>query len=218
MQVRLINTTLSTAAVLLMMAGCADSEAGTPLAGGTTATTGTTSSTTPSGEPSTPASSDRYGAPPVNNPLDATKFLTQPCAALTPQQVQGFNLSAQGKPDTDSAIAKHTGPSCKWGSSDTGEGIDVHFVAGNKNGLADVYRAHGEGKWTGYWEVTSVDGYPGVFAFTTDGRPSGSCNLFVGISETLAFAINSQVQLKANACDLAKQVAAAVVETLKRGG
>ena len=84
--------------------------------------------------------------------------------------------------------------------------------------LADVYRTNQEGGWKGYWEETSVAGYPGVFAFTTDARPRGSCNLFVGISEPLAFAVGTDGRLKEQSCDLAKQVAAAVVETLKRGG
>jgi hypothetical protein len=77
-------------------------------------------------------------------------------------------------------------------------------VTGNKNGLADVYRARDEGKWTGYWEKTTVDGYPGVFAFTVDGRPNGSCNLFVGISEPLAFAVSATGRLKEQSCGLVK--------------
>lgn len=220
MQARLINRVLGVSAVVLVAAGCSETRAGTPIPDGTatTATGSTTVSSTPPSKPSTSQPSNRYGAPPVTNPLDVTKFLTSPCTAMTPRQLSGFNLPAQGKPDTDSAIAKNTGPSCNWFNSDAGEGFGVHFVTGNKNGLADVYRARGEGKWTGYWEETTVGSYPGVFAFTTDLRPSGSCHLFVGISDALALAVNSQVQLKEKSCDQAKQVAAAVLETLKRGG
>jgi hypothetical protein len=219
MRQRLVSTVLGVAA-MLAATSCSESQTGTPILGSTpaTATSGTTGPATSSSGPTTSGSGNRYGAPPVTNPLDVTKFLPKPCAALTPQQLRDFNLPAQGEPDTDSAIARHTGPSCGWTNSDTSTGIDVHFVTGNKNGLADVYRTHQEGDWKGYWEVTTVDGYPGVFTFTTDGRPRGSCNLFVGISETLAFAAATDGRLKEKSCDLAKQIAAAVVETLKRGG
>jgi hypothetical protein len=211
----LINRVLGAAAIVLAVAGCTDSRAGTPVSDGTTTIADPTGSTAPS---STPGSTERYGAPPVATSLNATKFLSQPCAALTSPQLQILNLPAQGKSDTDSAVARNAGPSCKWSNIDTSTGIDVQFVTGNKNGLADVYRTHEEGKWKAYWEETSVAGYPGVFADVTDLRPRGSCNLFVGISDTLAFGIGTTGRLKEQSCDLAKQVAAAVVETLKRGG
>src|SRR6266496_2231728 len=101
MRVPLTCTALGAAVVLLIVAGCSDSRAGTAVPDGTATPTvsGTTGSATPSGKPSTPGSTDRHGAPSVADPLDATKFLTQPCAALTPQQLQSFTLPAQGKPD-----------------------------------------------------------------------------------------------------------------------
>jgi hypothetical protein len=216
MHARLATTMCGIAAVVSMAAGCSETRAGTPINDRTTKTT--SGPTTPADTTGTSGSGDRYGAPPVTSPLDATKFLTHPCAALTPQQLRDFNLPTQGRPDIDSAIAKNSGPSCTWNNSDTANFVGVHFVTGNKSGLADVYRAHGEGKWGGYWQETTVDGYPGVFAFTTDGRPSGSCNLFVGISETLAFSVGPQGRLKEKSCDQAKQVAAAVITTMKGGG
>lgn len=220
MRAQLIHAVLGAAAVVLVAAGCSDSRTGTPIPDGTApAGNGKTSgSTTPSGTTSTPRPTNRYGEPPVANPLDATRFLSQPCAALTQAQLQSFDLPAQGKPDTESPVARHAGPFCGWTNSDRFNGVDVGFLTGNKNGLADLYRARGEGKWTGYWEETRVSGYPGVFHDVTDFRPRGSCNLAVGISDTLAFRVGTDGRLKERSCDFAKQVAGAVVETLKRGG
>lgn len=216
MRARSINAVLAAAAALLMVAGCSDSQPGAPTAMPTAGEP--TNSSVPSNEPSTPAPTNRYGAPRVASPLDATTFLTQPCAALTPQQLRDLDMPVQGKPDTDSAVAKHSGPGCGWTNSDLANGIGVSFTTGNKNGLADLYRARGEGKWTGYWEETTVDGYPGVFHGTTDLRSRGDCALAVGISDSLAFLVSEVGQLKEKSCDFAQQVAAAVVETLKRGG
>lgn len=203
-------------AVVLALAGCSNSEAGTPVA---TDTPGGTSGTTRSpGETSATGSSNRYGAPRVAQPLDATKFLAQPCSALTAQQLSNLNLPAQGKADTDSPIAKNSGPSCEWINSDTATSVGLSFTTGNKNGLADLYRANKEGKWTGYWEETTVSSYPGVFHGVTDARAQGSCNLAVGVSESLTFLVDIGGRLKEQSCDFAKQVAAAVVDTLKAGG
>lgn len=210
-----IRSVVWSTVIALTLASCSDSRAGMPVA---TDTPGGTIGPTPSSVETGATGGTRYGAPRVVQPLDAGKFLTQPCAALTTQQLGMFNLPTQGKPDTDSPIAKNSGPSCKWINSDTATGVGLGFTIGNKNGLADLYRAHEEGKWTGYWEETTVSGYPGVFHDVTDARSRGSCNLAVGISETLAFRVGTDGRLKEQSCDFAKQVAAAVVATVKAGG
>ena len=127
-------------------------------------------------------------------------------------------MPAPGKTDTDSAVAKSSGPSCLWINSDTATGIGVSFITGNKNGLADLYRANEEGKWTGYWEETTVSGYPGVFHDVTDARARGSCILAVGVTDTLTFLVDISGRLKEQSCDFAKQVAAAVLATVKAEG
>jgi hypothetical protein len=207
---------LGTVALVLALAGCSNSEAGTPVATNTPG--GTTGTARSPGETSATRPSNRYGAPRVAQPLDVTKFLAQPCAALTAQQLQNLNLPAQGKADTDSPIAKNSGPSCDWINSDTATSLGLSFTTGNKNGLADLYRANDEGKWTGYWAETTVSGYPGVFHGVTDARAQGSCNLAVGVSETLTFLVDIGGRMKEQSCDFAKQVAAAVAETVKAGG
>jgi len=102
-----------------------------------------------------------------------------------------------------------------------GEGTSVAFLKGNKNGLADLYRQQNSDQRYKFWEETTVDGYPAVFNGVVDNRSSGGCNLAVGVSDPLAVLVQEQLggqRRKENACDRAKQVAAALITTLKRGG
>ncbi len=135
---------------------------------------------------SPPTTADRYGAPKVANPLDATAFLTKPCSVLSTSQLASLTLPGPGTPDTEGGIAKYAGPSCGWKDSLNGSYTDVAFMTGNRNGLADVYRGRAIGRFDGYWVETSVDGYPGVFKGIAgpDHRKDGSCELDIGISET----------------------------------
>jgi hypothetical protein len=63
-----------------------------------------------------------------------------------------------------------------------------------------------------------VNGYPGVLADTHDGRPSGSCSLWVGITDQLAFTVVTSITTganKANTCTSAQHVGEAVITHLK---
>ena len=183
-------------------AGCMAKQNGTPTVG-----------SDPTG---TSTQGETYGAPRVGSPLDATRFLSQPCAVLTQAQLEGFGVSRAGEPDTDSEIARASGPGCLWHARpEVDSTIDVSFLTGNKNGLADTYRGRSRFK---FFEETTVEGYPAVFNDPSDGRPHGDCNITVGISDTLAFRAREEGGLVGQAvCDRAKQVAAAVIATLKAG-
>lgn len=177
-------------------------------------TTGAQKTTTSASKP------QDYGAPKVSTPLDASRFLSQPCAVLTPAQLQSLALPAQGKPDTDSQVAKTAGPRCFWINNDTPPtAIGVGFLTGNKRGLSDTYRGHEQGNFPGYFEPTEVDGYPAVFNDLSDGRAGGDCTITVGVSDTLALRASHQGSRFTGpaACDRAKQAAALVIQTLRGG-
>ena len=162
---------------------------------------------------STPPSSeqDRHGAPRVDRPLAPTRFLTEPCATLTQAQLAGLGIDTAGKPDTDSAIAEYAGPTCGW--QDNGETLGVGFVTGNKNGLADLY---GNRENYAYFEETMVNGFPAVFQDNIDLRDSGTCSISVGVTDNLHFKASEQGELDAQgACDRIKNVAGAVITTMK---
>jgi hypothetical protein len=135
---------------------------------------------------------------------------------LTQTQLDGFGVSRPGEPDTDSEIAKASGPGCLWHARpEVNSTIGISFLTGNKKGLSDTDR--GRSRST-FFEETTVEGYPAVFNDPSDGRPHGDCNITVGISEMLAFRAREEGGLVGQAvCDRAKQVAAAVIATLKAG-
>jgi hypothetical protein len=196
------------AVAVALVAGCSSKEVGSPTAtSGGSQPTGSTSTSNPGGS---------GGAPKVDEPLDASRLISQPCLALAPDQLQALQLPAQGKPDTDSETAKSAGPSCSWFDRDAGYGVDVGFLTANKNGLSDTYR--GKGRFKGYFEPTEVDGYPAVFNDLGDYRNDGTCNITVGISDTSEFRVGVQyTKLGTKSCDRAKEAAAAVIKTVKKG-
>jgi Protein of unknown function (DUF3558) len=209
MRVHPTKTTVAMAMGLVLLAGCAHDQGGAATTGGPTGSTDTV-------VPESTAPSTAGAAPKVTKPLDASKFLTKPCTVLTAAQRKDFNISRPGEPDTDSTIAKFSGPGCSWRNDDepVSTGYFMSFLSGNKNGLSDTYRG-GKEAFPGYFEPTEVDGYPAVFNDLSDGRPSGACNITVGISDTLTFRASEQGTRGAKSCDGAKAVASAVIQTLK---
>lgn len=158
---------------------------------------------------------DDYGAPRVAAPLDATPFLTKPCTVLTPPQLQVLDLPA-GTSDTDSSLAKSSGPGCFWTNSDSRSTVGFGFMTGNKNGLSDTYR--GRDRFRGYFTPTDVDGYPAVFNDVGDYRADGTCGMTTGISDTLTFIVSERGRLGVKSCDRVRQIASMVIKTVKSGG
>ncbi|MCE7008360.1 DUF3558 domain-containing protein [Kibdelosporangium philippinense] len=204
---RLRGFALTIIGLTLLGAGCTVTQTGSP-SSAPASTTRTTS----------PGAADRYGAPPVRNALDVSKFLAQPCSTLTSSQLSTLNLVPPGAADTTSEIAVHVGPGCIWRNSKINNRLGLTFMVGNENGLADFYRAHQDGDFQAYWIETEVDGYPAVFKDSYDYRPTGSCDLAVGISDTLTFRTNVQSNEGNKSCDQAKQGALLILQTLKAGG
>ncbi|GGS16235.1 MULTISPECIES: DUF3558 domain-containing protein [Actinokineospora] len=196
-------------AALCVIGLSACSESGTPTPGGDRETT--TNPRPTSGSTTTTAENDRYGAPSVENPLDATKQLKDPCSSLTADQQRALgNLEAFGSDPED------TDPSCLWKTPDLVTFV-VSYIVPNKNGLADLYRGQEQGQWE-YWEPTTVNGYPAVYQHASDNRSRGYCTISVGVTDQLHFSVFSRRAEPKTACDQVKEVAAAVVDTLKNGG
>lgn len=201
---------MATATVMMAAAvGCTETAAGNP---GPTSGGGEPSG---SGPPSSEGS-DRNGAPSVSDPLDADRYVADPCAALTQEQVAGFGFTGPGTPQTEGAIAEQAGPGCIWqGTAEEVGSIGVTYMTGNENGLADMYGTRDRYK---YFEETTVSGYPGVVGDTADGRDIGRCGISVGVSDSLYFRVLEQGDLDpVGACERAEQVAAAVIETMQGG-
>jgi len=93
----------------------------------------------------------------------------------------------------------------------------VAFLKANKNGLVDLYRGN-DSRPEAYWEETTVQGYPGVFHAGVDSRSAGQCTFAVGLDDALAMSIYETGKLGVGSCERVKQVAAAVIQTLKGQG
>jgi hypothetical protein len=200
--------------VLQAGAACSIKADGQPIPLSTTSQSDNT--TTSGGQSSDPA----HGAPRVEHPLDATRFIGQPCAALDQTQLATLAVQKPGIPTTSGAVAENVGPYCSWqypvGANGSVGSIGVGFLLGNKQGLSDSYRARDEFE---YFEPTTVEGYPAVFTDRSDRRQDGECNIVVGISDMLTFRSWESGRLDAQgSCDRAKQVAVAAMTTLKAGG
>jgi hypothetical protein len=211
----LIKASIGIAVAVVLVSGCSDKTNGTATPA-TTGGGGETTTTTTRG--STPTSGGGgSSAPKVNTPLDASKFLPQPCTALSATALQSFKITKPGTPDVDSELAKTAGPSCSWrnDSQPISWGYNVGFLTGNKNGLSDTYR--GRARFKGYFEPTEVDGYPAVFNDLNDSRDKGTCNMTIGISDTLAFRVSVTLDPDGGtkSCDESKKLASAVIQTLK---
>lgn len=209
------RTALVAVAAVTLVAGvaaCTSSTGGTPQPSEQTTTTTqtTTASKTTSTDP-------EAIAPKVANPLDASAFLPQPCAVLTVDQLKSLDVSKPGKPTTTGAVAEMAGPYCGWRNSrEPIIGYDIGFLTGNKNGLSDTYRGR---KRFEYFEPTTLDGYPAVFNDGNDHRDQGSCNITVGISDTLALraGVMASTTVGRESCEHAKKLASAAIATLKAG-
>jgi uncharacterized protein DUF3558 len=211
-----VHRSLIAVAVMLSLAGCTDAKGGTATPATTTDGGSESSSQAPNPSGSPSASN---GAPVIDNPLDAIRYLSQPCSVLSAAQLQQFNITSPGVPHVDDPAARATGPYCGWRTGDAiPRGFTVGFLVANKRGLADTIRG-GRDAFPGYFEPTEVSGYPGVFNDLVDGRSRGTCNLTVGISDTLAFQTTEQAgrDQGVKSCDDVKQMAAAVIQTLKEG-
>ncbi|KZB84946.1 DUF3558 domain-containing protein [Amycolatopsis regifaucium] len=188
-------------AAAALVAGCSGTKTGT-------------ASSEPSyttGAPS--ASSGSSGsAPKVSSPLKTSSIESNACSALSPAKRSELGLS-DGEQGTTSV-----GPGCSlFAVDDRLNQIDISPVLANKNGLSDVYDTKANDE---YFEPTEIAGYPAVYAAALDGRKSGKCGLFVGVTDQLAVNILVQYDHGAGAsdpCPVARKVGEAMIETLKEG-
>ncbi|MGH3621414.1 MAG: DUF3558 domain-containing protein [Sciscionella sp.] len=201
----------------LLAAGCSSgdtaAQAGSGGAGGAEPTFDDRSS----GAASSGSLSGPTEAPAVRNPLDASVYLSRPCALLSRQQVSTLGDYGPGRPGKKTDVGGGSGPSCTWDSTAEGPIIDAQLVTSDRNGLSDFYRARATmpKSYFGYFEPTTVDGYPAVFNDATDQRKFGDCALVVGIADKLVLGTSQQGGDGPKSCSVAKQVAAAVITTLK---
>jgi hypothetical protein len=145
----------------------------------------------------------------VPAPLSSGGVIDNPCSALRDSELTGIGLLT-GQATADSPKL------CRWKSS-TNElnSISLSAVPQNKGGISDIYAQKAQ---SAYFEPVSISGYPGVYASTNDARPSGSCQLWAGVTDQLALSVVTNIgagSLKTNPCPKAREVGEAMIAHLK---
>ncbi|UQS27370.1 DUF3558 domain-containing protein [Amycolatopsis thermalba] len=193
-----------TAALVALLAAAACSPSG-----------GTPQSTTngpATGAPTPSQANGRDVAPAVNAPLDATAFASNACKSLTKPQTEELGISSQGE--------QIEPRDCSWKFGATLDWVVQLFYTTVEGGLQNDYNKHAAGAYDngGYFEPTTITGYPAVFSNLSDFRASGTCDLNVGIGGDTIFHVTVTGPAGKDNCKAASTVAANVIETIKTGG
>jgi uncharacterized protein DUF3558 len=192
--------------------GCDTTEQGSP----TTQTAQRSTSIPPPGSTSSTAVTPLpfAGAPAVVNPLDASKFLDDPCLALTSVQITQLNVGAGKKSKA------YLGMACDWANPDTGGSVNLQFLARFREGLSAVYRANDEDKYATFNPIDDLAGFPAVIAEPSS-EPNDMCTMYIGVSDDLAMqlaVVESRDKVgQVDPCEVAKAVAPLVLQTMKAG-
>lgn len=183
---------------ILLAAACSSTSTGSPSAT-------TTDSLTP----------NLYGAPHVATALDTAKFQSNPCSSITSAQLATLDIGTSTRVATGGV-----GPTCNWAAN--GDGTKSTATIGyltSGAGLSSIYST--KSSYAVFTVLPDIDGYPAVSALTVDERSSGTCDISVGVSDSLAVDISLSVasgQYKSDPCTPNQQLAADVISNIKNGG
>lgn len=202
MNVRFRSAVVLVAVVGVVTGGCTGSNPGSP-----SPTSGPSSASSSRGLPGP-------GVPKVGNPLNAEKFLADPCSVITKAQA----AEVAGLTRSEADLAGVAGPRCEWSDSSRNDVAFAFIVAGG-GGLTGVYENSRMG--SAYFEPIEVAGYPAVFADVIEQRAEGLCSLAVGVRDDLLLNITSGFDSAspyyANSCPPVKKAAELALATMKGG-
>ncbi|WP_410656160.1 DUF3558 domain-containing protein [Amycolatopsis sp. lyj-112] len=172
------------------------------------------SSSTSTAAPSSNGHESHTKAPRVASPLEPAKYVESPCTTLTQEQQQEFNVRGPGTPQDVEGD-----PSCRWEIGSNGDtSISLTFARKLPDGLSHLYALDETGWWkNGYFEPATVSGYPAVYNGISDLRDGGSCGISTAATDTMFFSVDLQARPGNDSCVAAKNVATAVIETIKKG-
>jgi len=150
--------------------------------------------------------------PPVKNPRDVATFARRPCELVTTQQAAQFKLDLPPK-EFDAYLGD---VGCAWLSTTReGEAIrSVHISTFTNNPTLEV--AYNKDRNRPSFELTEVSGYPAIVSRTNADLPI--CDIDVKPAERQSFSLTYEAKEFSDnprrSCELAKQVAAAVLMNL----
>ncbi|ONI79739.1 hypothetical protein ALI144C_23590 [Actinosynnema sp. ALI-1.44] len=166
----------------------------------------TTSTTTPRTTPNSPQ------APRVPTPLDAVAFTTDPCRSLTDNQRQRLGVDKGEVTE----IARE-GVSCFYRyPGGTPSAVSVTYATKDQAGLNSRYNQHAAGFFN-YWAPDTVDGHPALGYGASDSADPNprTCNFAIALTDTLYFWVTADDTPGAAKCSATKEVASAVLATIK---
>jgi hypothetical protein len=168
----------------------------------------------------TPPASTLMTVPAVANPLDATKFLNDPCALITAGEAAGLGVPVSEKDPMAGRAA------CTW-RKQNGSPLEVLRVQVLKDyGLAKISTECKVG--CSSWATTEIASYPAIHANGPLESKYGLCRLYVGFADSSSILVTDGdlegMQRGAGTgdaggpkCDRADQAATLVVRKLKDG-
>ncbi|HEY0450405.1 DUF3558 family protein [Actinophytocola sp.] len=177
------------AALVLLLAGCANEPAGDPAV-----TQPPSASGLPSG----------YQVPAIADPLDPGRFAADPCALLTPGQ-----RTELGLPDTERNELAGTVECLLHPSGDKVTTVQLQLMT--DRGLADLVaqcRGDSAPAACATWAPSTVERYPAVL------DTGGQCRLMVGVAEQAVLLVNDE---KEPECRRASEIATTALTTLREG-
>lgn len=177
------------AALAVLLAGCSDGSLDTD--------------PTVTQPPAAPGLPSDYEVPPITEPLDPSRFATDPCTLLTPEQRVEFGL-----PDTEKNELAGTAECLLHPSGDTV--ITVQLQLMTDRGLADLVaqcRGQNAPAACATWTPTTVEQYPSVL--DTGGN---QCRLMTGVADQAVLLVNDVAQPE---CRRATEIATAALTTLR---
>jgi hypothetical protein len=159
----------------------------------------------PRPSPST-TTSNRFGAPVVDHPVDVSAVSASPCSLLTASELLRLGFSQPGKQRTSVDVQE-----CRWTAQDQ---QSLSFaVDSDRDLLADTYRTHLEPVFV----PTRVAGFPAVRQKSRPGAPN-ICTLTTGLGprqavETIWVGRGEPTEGN-DACEFAEQATALVIRKL----
>jgi hypothetical protein len=157
------------------------------------------------------SSSGNSGAPHVPVPLkNVDRIASTPCDSLSSDQIDKLGMVGPGR-QTQLAL----GPTCQWVSVANATNTMNISVITDDRGLGNVYGKKSE---HAYFEPTTIEGYPAVYASQIDDRSTGTCALWVGVTDQRMVHLETQLSAgpnRSNPCPVVERTAKAMIEHLK---
>lgn len=154
------------------------------------------------------------GAPDVEDPLDISRFVADPCLVLTSTQAQGLNVPTQGTPTSFSL-----GKGCDWTNRENLGSTTIAMSNNQPLGLTAQYTANKDGKYQFFEEISPIEDYPAIAFDVVDRRDRGACSVAVGVANDLSFTVFLTLSTgnidKKDPCESASIVAGMMMKTMK---